>query len=129
MATFSSGTGGVEGADALDFDEATEHDSTDEDPGLSSRMVRTRYDPARDREHKRGQIALRLIWLLSGIVAAALLLASAHLLCWFAATKCADIPFSSAVDLVQLLLTPVVGLVGAVTGFYYAEREGQGLRS
>jgi hypothetical protein len=87
------------------------------------------YDPGPDREKARGEIALSLVWTLVGIVIAALLMALVT------AIRCSSIrhPCSTeATNLVALktiletLLTPLVGLVGAVTGFYFGDKSGRG---
>jgi hypothetical protein len=71
------------------------------------------YDPSEDRERKRGQIALGLIGLLAGIAAVSLLFVM------FAATaERAD----AVKGVVELLFGPIVGLVGAVTGFYFGAK-------
>jgi hypothetical protein len=68
------------------------------------------YNPSRMREGVRGALAFGLLLLLVGIVVGsfALLLTGAD-------------PEQSKAWL-QVVLTPIVGLVGAATGFYYAER-------
>ena len=69
------------------------------------------YDPAPEREKLRGTLALLLVSLLIGIV----LLGFVSV--WFNWVAIADLK-----QLLELVFTPVVTLVGAVTGFYYGER-------
>ena len=84
------------------------------------------YNPARDREKKRGQIAMLLVWLLIGIVAGAFLLLVAKGICLGAGATamCSAFDVVEVRTIIEMLLTPVVGLVGAVTGFYFGENKG-----
>ena len=66
------------------------------------------YDPRPAREKVRGRIALLLLALLAGTI----LLTFATL--WFGIFDA-----SAAKELLAVLLAPLVGLVGAATGFYY----------
>lgn len=83
------------------------------------------YDPARDREHARGDIAKRLLWCLIGVVAVASLtgLAAARA-CWVTPGSCpATIAMLEPVtQILGLIFAPLVGLVGAATGFYFGEK-------
>lgn len=72
------------------------------------------YDPAQDREKVRGRIALILVFLLLGIVAVS------FVAIWFKMAPLTDVK-----GILELVLAPVVGLVGAVTGFYYGEKSKQ----
>jgi hypothetical protein len=65
------------------------------------------------RERRRGQIALLLVALLVAVV----VLSFAAL--WFLPTN----RFDSLMKLLQILFAPIIGLVGAVTGFYYGGGE------
>ena len=69
------------------------------------------YDPAPEREKIRGSIALILVWLLVGLVAALFLSV------WFFGTDLTNIK-----TILELVLAPIIGLVGAITGFYYGEK-------
>ena len=66
------------------------------------------------RESVRGVIALLLL----GILVAELAFAAV------AVTK-AWMPYDQAKEFLQIMLTPTVGLVGAVTGFYYSSNARQ----
>ena len=66
------------------------------------------YDPGRTREWIRGGLALGL----AGLMAAVILM-----VVW--ATLFHAYDTKSARDLIGLVLTPLIGLVGAATGFYY----------
>lgn len=82
------------------------------------------YNPSHDREQKRGRVALMLLWLLSAIVGGSFLLLLIGLL---AIGLGADLEkfqgvVESMASVLQVLLTPIVGLVGAVTGFYFGEK-------
>ncbi len=71
-----------------------------------------KYDPSADREKLRGKIALSLIWILGFIVASMIIFSFFH------PSNATDAEKS----LLDELLAPVVGLVGAVTGFYFGEK-------
>ena len=83
------------------------------------------YDPSPARENIRGRIALLLIWtmvVVIGLVTIVAILTTTG--CLKEETKCADdaVNLTSLRVLVELILTPLVGLVGAVTGFYFGEK-------
>lgn len=90
------------------------------------------YNPAQDREKKRGQIATWLVALLIGVAAAPFLLILVRGVCVaadantasLAASTCAGLPAVDLIEVLQLVLTPVVALVGAATGFYFGEKSG-----
>ncbi len=85
-----------------------------------------KFDKLRAQETIRGRIAL---WLVGYLVAfiAFLLLASLATQLWCAYSQTCS---SEAIELkplktvAEVLLTPLVGLVGAVTGFYFGEKSG-----
>lgn len=84
------------------------------------------YDPARERETKRGQIALRLLTLLMLLTLAPFALALARGICVRAVAEagaCAGFPEIDLTAVMQLVFTPVVALVGAATGFYFGEKK------
>lgn len=81
------------------------------------------YDPLKDQESVRGQLALLLIFTLIGIVVATLIMGTLTIV--YCATKVCEAQTQNMEvikTLVSLVLTPVVGLVGAVTGFYFGAR-------
>lgn len=104
----------------------------DEKPGEPGRDVGgpgvadTSYNPAKDREKKRGQIAMLLVWLLVGIVFGTFALTFGKALCVDAenTTICGPLNVVEVRTMIEMLLTPVVALVGAVTGFYFGESKG-----
>lgn len=61
------------------------------------------------REKVRGQVARGLLALLAGVAILAIVLVVAR-----------AVTAAEAKDLVELLFTPLVGVFGAVTGFYYS---------
>ena len=71
----------------------------------------TAYDPAQDREKVRGRIAMALIVLLIALVS---LLFLAILV---SVVKVADLD-----KIVATILTPIMGIVGTVIGFYFGEK-------
>jgi len=75
------------------------------------RSETTPYDPAPERERLRGVIATLLVGMLVGIV----LLTLASL--WFNSEG-----FDQLKGVLDLILSAVVGLGGAVTGVYFGER-------
>ena len=86
---------------------------TESSAGLSRPELKP-YDPAPEREQKRGLIALILVSALCGIIVLAFAYA-------------ALMPSSTATtealkSLLEIVFAPIVGLVGAVTGFYIGEK-------
>jgi hypothetical protein len=81
--------------------------------GLSSPGEKP-YDPAPEREKKRGVIALVLVSALCGVVVLAFA-------CIFL-VPAANIELLKSV--LDIVFAPIVGLVGAVTGFYFGENPG-----
>jgi len=81
--------------------------------GLEEPRLGAPYDPARFREWLRGLVALGLVVLLIGIVT------GSYFLVWTNKNT------NSVKDWLTAVLTPIVGLVGAVTGFYYGGRESE----
>ena len=69
------------------------------------------YDPAQDREHTRGTIAFLLIWLLIGVICIL-----------FVAVLSDKVRVFDIDKVTATILTPVVGLVGTVIGFYFGEK-------
>ena len=73
----------------------------------------TAYDPSEDREKIRGLIALILVWALVGVLAFAV----------FSSWIVMEAENRSALmKVLEVVLAPLVALVGAVTGFYYGEK-------
>ncbi|HEX8665881.1 MAG TPA: hypothetical protein VF744_17845 [Beijerinckiaceae bacterium] len=84
------------------------------------------YDPSRDREETRGRIAMYLVWTLIILVAATFVFAIVTVLgCAVASCNTQTKDLEAVRMVVQLLLTPIVGLVGAVAGFYFGEKSGK----
>ncbi len=82
---------------------------TEEEPPQGLTPPETRpYDPEPEREKKRGQIALILILLLVGIVFGS-----------FVTLSFGWVKPDALEKLLTVVFAPIVGLVGAVTGFYY----------
>lgn len=81
--------------------------------GLSSPEERP-YDPAPEREKKRGLIALILVSALCGIIVFAFAFIS------FVPAASTNIEVLKSV--LEIIFAPIVGLVGAVTGFYFGEK-------
>jgi O-antigen/teichoic acid export membrane protein len=69
------------------------------------------YDPSKDREKIRGMIALILTICLIAIVLFTLIMILT------------GVDIEKTKDTLELILSPVVGLVGAVTGFYFGEKQ------
>lgn len=70
------------------------------------------YDPSPERERMRGWIAVALLAILAVIVLISLLTVAFH---WA--------PTDDLVRVLGLLFAPIVGLVGAATGFYFGSRK------
>jgi hypothetical protein len=89
--------------------------SEEEAPPSTSSLEVATYDPAQDRERVRGRIAQILVWLLVGIVVVSL---GAGV--WLGLKT--EEGIESLKLVLELVLTPIIGLVGAVTGFYFGEK-------
>jgi hypothetical protein len=76
------------------------------------------YDPGKALDDIRGKIALCLIHLLTFIVVATFVSIWIPVLIAWRAGGYIDIS-TPLKDMLQLLLAPVVGLVGAATGYYF----------
>lgn len=83
----------------------------EEEPTAVARFGAAPYDPAQDREKIRGRIAMALIVLLIGLIS---LLFVAIL---FGVIKIDDLD-----KIVATVLTPIMGIVGTVIGFYFGEK-------
>jgi hypothetical protein len=86
-------------------------DLTDESPGDAGVPTLEPYDPAPEREQMRGCLAAGLVALLFLIVIGSL-----------AALESRGPTVRELLDWVAVVLGPVVGLVGAVTGFYFGTK-------
>ncbi|MCW5773291.1 MAG: hypothetical protein KIT16_16745 [Rhodospirillaceae bacterium] len=75
------------------------------------------YDPAKERETRRGWIAMLLIALLIGIVI------FGFVTLWFGPGG--KLTAAELKDFLAILIGPVVGLVGTVAGFYFGEKSGR----
>jgi hypothetical protein len=71
------------------------------------------YNPEPARERMRGAIVIFLLAILGGTVAAS------FVALWVDAITAEDLR-----TLLTLIFTPIIGLVGAATGFYYGGRTG-----
>jgi hypothetical protein len=85
-----------------------------EDSAGLSRPQEKPYDPAPEREQKRGLIALVLVSTLCGII----VLAFAFVFVMPGSSTSIEMLKS----LLEIIFAPIVGLVGAVTGFYFGEK-------
>lgn len=87
------------------------------------------YDATRDREQARGQIAFYLLNLLAFIIIGSFCLVGlAFMVHWGKTGGPVDIAqlTASIKQLLELMLTPIIGLVGAATGFYFGEKSAKG---
>ena len=83
------------------------------------------YNILRAREIKRGHIALVLVYALVGVIAVVVFSGvSTTYGCLTPDDKCTDaaLDLTSLRVVVELVLTPLAVLVGAVTGFYFGEQ-------
>ena len=74
----------------------------------------------RQREETRGRIAMWLLWLLIGVVAAAFLTVWINM--WQTGAAPAEAVKTDVAEILQLVLGPVITLLGTVTGFYFGAR-------
>lgn len=101
--------------------------NTKDETAPGPRVAQSPYDPARDREEMRGKIALWLVTSLLMIVYAALIIAVVTAIACSTKESCSTETsnLAAAKTIVETLLTPLVGLVGAVAGFYFGEKSGK----
>jgi multisubunit Na+/H+ antiporter MnhC subunit len=95
----------------------------------ASRFIEKNYDPTLDRETIRGTIAQALVWTLVVVIVAVILMGLVTAYgCHAKDTTCsADaIELKTTRAVIELVLTPLIGLVGAVTGFYFGEKSASG---
>jgi hypothetical protein len=104
-------------ADTFHELDLTKNPEEKERSGGLARPQTVAYDPAKDREWARGTIALTLVGVLAGIVVFAFIYV---LISLFILKSFRDL--DSLKTLLEILFSPVVGLVGAVTGFYFGEK-------
>ena len=103
---------------------ATGGDAARSAPPLSNTLTSEAYDPTREREGVRSQIALRLVSLLAVIIVAPFVMILLGVGCDAlgpGSDICRRIPVITLKEVMDTLLTPMVGLVGAVTGFYFGD--------
>ena len=81
--------------------------SEEEEPGT----IAAPYDPAQDREKVRGWIASALIILLIGLISIL-----------FLAILLGMVKVDDLDKIVATVLTPIMGIVGTVIGFYFGEK-------
>jgi hypothetical protein len=99
-------------------------DVTQETQGLKEE----KYNLVQARENVRGQIAMWLVWSFVGFIAVAALIGlGTQIGCavapmWAKSCDAATTELKTIRALVELILTPLVGLVGAVSGFYFGEK-------
>lgn len=92
----------------------------EDEPATAPPVSTARYDASRDQERMRGWLAGGLLALIALI---ALILLFAGLGACFFGTQCATI--DDIVKLAGVLLSPILTLFGAVTGFYFGGKAGQ----
>lgn len=85
--------------------------SEEEEPGTIARFGAAPYDPAQDREKVRGWIASALIILLIGLISIL-----------FLAILLGMVKVDDLDKIVATVLTPIMGIVGTVIGFYFGEK-------
>jgi hypothetical protein len=98
-----------------DAPEKQEDWTGDETAPVQSPQEGRKYDPSEDREKIRGRIAQGLLFTLVGIVA------GIFLTVWLKLASLDDV-----LKLVAAVLTPVIGVFGAVTGFYFGSSRRRG---
>lgn len=81
------------------------------------------FDPVKDREGVRGKIALSLVYCFVGIVIAIVGFGFLTTIACGLVACSADISALTSIRVVvELVITPLIGLVGAVSGFYFGEK-------
>jgi hypothetical protein len=91
--------------------------SDDSEIRLSSVAGDLKVNLARRREDARSRISFVIVGSLGAIVACSFV---SVWLAWFTGHDVADVE-----KIIQVLLSPVVGIVGAVTGFYFGEKQAE----
>jgi hypothetical protein len=94
----------------------------------SGRIIEKSYDPAPYRENIRGSIALALVWTLVVLIAIVVLTGLVTEAACHAKDACSTetIELKTTRVVIEMVLTPLIGLVGAVTGFYFGEKSAAG---
>jgi hypothetical protein len=94
----------------------------------TSKFVEKPYDPAPDRENVRGTIALALVSTLVGVIGVVVLAGLLIETACYSKDACTPetIELKTISKMLELILTPLIGLVGAVTGFYFGEKSATG---
>ena len=104
-----------------------------ETPGIGLRQVGkfNDYDPSEAREKVRGSIAMYLVYLLIAVVILAVFAGVVlSFICAFKDTCAANaLDLSGLKTVIEVILTPLIGLVGSVTGFYFGEKAGAANRA
>ena len=90
-----------------------------------------RFDPIEAQEGVRGKVALLLVWTLVVVMGCVLLMGLATAYACMGANACSAEAheLKTVSTLVTLIITPLVGLVGAVTGFYFGGKTGSADRA
>lgn len=94
-------------------------------PGVASQLIEKNYDPSPARETIRGTMAMALVLTLVGVIAVVVLAGLATTIgCHLTTIVCSPetLKLDTIRAVVELVLTPLIGLVGAVTGFYFGEK-------
>jgi hypothetical protein len=86
------------------------------------------YDPAIDRETTRGTIAQALVWTLVAVIGAVVVAGLLTVYYCHNEKACAadTVEIKTLRAVVEIVMTPLIGLVGAVTGFYFGEKSAAG---
>lgn len=100
---------------------------SDEPETFGDRFTEEPFNRDKEQEAVRGKIALRLVWALVGViflvVATGVIIGIVCIRSEACSTEVMELKSMRAV--IELVLTPLVGLVGAVTGFYFGEKSGR----
>jgi hypothetical protein len=93
-------------------------------PGTPGQIIEKIYDPTPDRETIRGTIAQALVWTLVAVIGCVLLTGLATMVGCHTKDACSaeTVELKTVRAVIELVFTPLLGLVGAVTGFYFGEK-------
>lgn len=98
-------------------------------PVQSGRFEEETFDPQPQRENVRGRIALSLVWAFVAVVFAIVVFGfGTTIVCGAYTCSPETVSLTSIRIVVELVITPLVGLVGAVAGFYFGEKSASGRR-
>jgi hypothetical protein len=95
-----------------------------DDSSSDGRLVEEPFNKEKVQENIRGRIALTLVFTFVGFVGLVVLIVTGVQIACVLRASCAkpEYDLTPVKTIVELILTPLVGLVGTVSGFYFGEK-------